>query len=130
MKRVMTVLAALAVSAAVHAQSGGMKGMDMKDMDMKDMDKKGMDMKGMEGKKDKKAAKGASHSATGVVTEVDEANSKVTIKHEPIQSLNWPSMTMTFNVKDKTLLEKAKSGEKVQFSFVQSGKDYTITRIK
>lgn len=130
MKRVIPVVVALVVSAAVYAQSGGMKGMDMKDMDMKDMDKKGMDMKGMDGKKDKKAAKGTAHNATGVVTEVDEANSKVTIKHEPIQSLNWPAMSMTFNVKDKKLLEKAKAGEKVQFSFVQSGSDYTITKIK
>lgn len=116
MKRVMTVLAVLAVSAAVHAQSGGMKGMDMKDMDKKGMDKKG--------------GQGAVHDATGTVASVDEANGKVTINHDPITSLNWPAMNMTFSVKDKKMLAKAKSGEKIRFSFVQSGSDYTITQIK
>ncbi|SRR5581483_7571556 len=126
MKRVILVVVVLAVSAAVHAQSDGMKGMDMKDMQNMDM----KDMKGMDGKTEKKPAAGAVHSATGVVTGVDAANNKVTIKHEAIQSLSWPAMTMTFNVKDKKLLEKAKPGQNIQFSFVQSGKDYTITNIK
>ena len=131
MKRVMTVLAALAVSAAVHAQSGGMKGMDMKDMDMKDMDKKGMNKKGMDKKgMDKKGGQGGVHNATGTVASVDEANGKVTINHDPIKSLNWPAMNMTFSVKDKKMLSKAKAGEKIRFSFVQSGSDYTITQIK
>ena len=39
-------------------------------------------------------------------------------------------MTMTFKVKDKAMLDKVKQGDKVQFSFVQSGKDYTITQVK
>jgi Cu/Ag efflux protein CusF len=33
-------------------------------------------------------------------------------------------------VKDKAMLGKVKNGQKVDFSFVQSGKDHTITEIK
>jgi len=43
--------------------------------------------------------------------------------------MNWPAMTMTFNVKDKAMLDKVKQGQ-VEFSFVQSGEDYTITEVK
>ena len=73
---------------------------------------------------------GQIHNATGKVTKVDPAASSVTIAHEPVPSMKWPSMTMAFKVKDKAMLEKAKQGAKVDFSFTQSGKDYVITGIK
>jgi Cu(I)/Ag(I) efflux system protein CusF len=120
MKRLMTLSVALALSTAIPlGQAQSMKGMDMKDMDMK-MEKKG---------KGEKAA-GQSHTGSGKVTKVDPATNSVTIAHEPVSTMNWPAMTMTFKVKDKKMLDKAKSGEKVEFTFVQSGKDYTITDIK
>jgi Cu(I)/Ag(I) efflux system protein CusF len=117
MKRVFA-LCLLVASPLVFGQSGDMKGMDMKDMPMK-----GMDMK-----TDKKDAKGTVHKATGVVTKVDK--NKVTIKHEPVPSLSWPSMTMAFTVKDKSLMEKMKKDQKVDFEFVQEGKDYVVTAVK
>ena len=114
--------AALAAPFGIaHAQSG-MKGMEMKDGDM--------GMKGMEMKKDKKAAAGTVHKASGKVTKVDQAKGTVSVAHGPVASLNWPSMTMAFKVKDKAMLDKVKSGSQVEFSFVQSGNDYTITEIK
>ena len=70
------------------------------------------------------------HKGTGVVTSIDRAGGKVTVKHDPIKSLNWPAMTMGFQVKDKALLEKLQAGKKVQFEFVQQGKDYVITGVK
>jgi Cu(I)/Ag(I) efflux system periplasmic protein CusF len=119
MKHLLAIFAAAAVLAAVSpfatAQSDGMKGMDMKGMDMK---------------MEKKSSSGKVHKGTGKVTRVDPAANSVTIAHEPVSTMNWPAMTMTFKVKDKKMLEKTKSGEKVEFSFVQSGKDYTITDIK
>ena len=118
------LLLAAALAAAfgiAHAQSG-MKGMEMKDGDM--------GMKGMEMKKDKKAAAGTVHKASGKVTKVDQAKGTVTVAHGPVASLNWPSMTMAFKVKDKAMLDKVKSGSQVEFSFVQSGNDDTITEIK
>lgn len=121
-------LALVSTPAAALAQSGDMKGMDMKDhkgMDMKDH--KGMDMKGM--KSDRKA-QGQAHKATGKVTKVDSAQGSVTIAHEPVPSMKWPSMTMTFKVKDKAMLDKLPANRKVQFDFVQQGKDYVITSVK
>ena len=123
MKRALTPSLLLAVSISVmplaHAQSQGMGGMDMKG-----------DMKGMDMKTDKKAAKGTVHKATGVVTKVDAAKKKVTVRHEPVQSMKWPAMNMTFTVKDKALLDKMPKDKKVEFEFVQEGKDYVVTSVK
>jgi Cu/Ag efflux protein CusF len=108
----LALVASLSVAALAGAQSQGMGGMDMKGMEKK-------------GEKSQKA-----HQASGTVTKVDPQKSSVTIAHGPVQSMNWQAMTMTFKVKDKAMLEKVKQGEKVDFSFVQSGKDYTITQIR
>ena len=108
--KLFAVLLALIAGPAL-AQSGGMKGMDMKGMEKKD-------------------AEGTVHKATGVVTRVDSANHKVTIKHEPVASLSWPAMTMAFVVKDKALMPKLAKDKKVQFEFVQQGKDYVVTSVK
>ncbi len=70
------------------------------------------------------------HQASGTVTKLDPDKARVTITHGPVASLRWPSMTMAFGVKDKALLEKTKPGAKVEFSFVQSGRDYVITEVK
>ena len=105
-----------------YAQSGGMKGMDMKDMDMK-----GMDMK------DKGAGKKSeskTHKGVGTVKKVDPAGGKVTLAHGPIQTMNWPAMTMTFSVKDKAMLGKLSQDKKVEFEFVPQGSDYVITSVK
>ena len=90
-------------------------------------DMKGMDMKGMDMKSDKKTA--ARHQATGVVTRA-AASGKVTIKHEPVASLKWPAMTMGFVVKDKAVADRLKAGAKIEFEFVQEGKDYVVTSVK
>jgi len=37
---------------------------------------------------------------------------------------------MGFQVKDKMLLDKLAVGKKVEFEFVQHGKDYVITSVK
>ena len=89
---------------------------------------KGMDMKDMPTKMDKKDAKGTVHKATGVVTRVDK--DKVTIKHGPVASMNWPSMTMAFVVRDKAVMEKMRKDQNVDFEFVQQGKDYVVTGVK
>jgi Cu(I)/Ag(I) efflux system protein CusF len=111
MNRLATVVAMSILASSSFAQSGGMKGMEMKDMPMK-----------------KGEAKSAVHKATGVVTKVDQ--NKVTIKHEPVQSLNWPTMNMGFVVKDKALMEKLAKDKKIEFEFVQEGKDYVVTGVK
>jgi Cu(I)/Ag(I) efflux system protein CusF len=86
---------------------------------------KPMDMKSTETSK-----AGASHTGTGVVQAVDTAKGSVTLDHDPIKSLNWPAMTMGFKVSDPKLLAKLKKGDKIQFTFVQSGRDAVITSIQ
>ena len=78
----------------------------------------------------KKASKSTAHSGTGVVKSVGTATGSITFAHEPIKSLNWPAMTMAFKVRDKSLLDKGRQGNRVQFALVQSGEDYVMTSIK
>lgn len=51
----------------------------------------------------------------------------MTISHGPVQSLKWPAMTMNFIVKDEALLDRLHAGKKIDFEFVQQGRDYVIT---
>ena len=114
MKRIVFALSAVLLAAPALAQMGGMQGMDMKDMD----------------KKSEKKAQSKTHKGSGTVTKVDPAKGAVTISHGPVESMNWPAMSMTFKAKDKKMLDHVKEGDKVDFSFVQSGKDYVITSLK
>ena len=79
---------------------------------------------------DKPAADQTIHSTRGKVTKVDGSSGMVTLAHEPVGTLNWPSMTMGFMVMDKALLEKLSVGKTVDFDFVQSGKGYAITSVR
>ncbi len=110
-KQTVTILAlTMMASSVVYAQQ------------MKMEEKGNMDMSS---KSDK-----ATHNAVGVVKAVDQAKGSVTFVHEPVKSLNWPSMTMAFQVKDKALYEKLVPGKKVSFDFLQLGKDYVVTAVK
>ena len=125
------VLALFAAGPVVtHAQTGGMKGMDMKSGDMKGMDMKAGDMKGMDmGGKDS-MSKDSTHKANGVVKALDAQKRTVTIAHGPVPSMKWSAMSMTFKVKDKAVLDKLAADKKVDFEFVQEGKDYVVTAVK
>lgn len=88
------------------------------------------DMKGMGMAKKPTATAPMVYKAVGTITKVDAKTGVVTLAHEPIKSLNWPSMTMGFKVKDKMLMDKLTDGKKVQFEFIQKDKDYVITGVK
>ena len=110
LKWISVLVSVLAFTGLAQAQTGGMKDMDMKP--------------------DKNDSKAAAHKATGIVTKVDAAKGRVSIKHDPIQSIKWPAMTMVFTVKDKKLLDELAVDKKVDFEFVQRGKDYIVTSVK
>lgn len=94
-------------------------------------DMKGMDMKATNPKSTSMEMKGQNpYKATGTVKKVDKAKGTVTLAHGPVKELKWSSMTMTFGVNDKSMLEKVSAGDKVDFEFVQRGKDYVVTRVK
>lgn len=111
-----SVLATLALAGSAFAQQ---KMGDMKDMDMKNMDM---------GKPAAPSMK--THKAVGVVKALDAMAGSVTFDHEPVKSLNWPAMSMTFAVRDKMLLDKLTFGKKAEFEFVQDGKGYVVTGVK
>lgn len=73
---------------------------------------------------------GSTHKGVGVVRKIDPAKGTITLAHERIASLNWPPMVMAFTVKDKALLDKAQAGKRVEFVFVQQGRDNVITSLK
>lgn len=51
----------------------------------------------------------------GKVVDIDVKKSYVTLNHEPIEELGWPSMTMGFKVKDKKQIINFKAGDEVEF---------------
>ncbi len=68
--------------------------------------------------------------AQGEIRKVDMENKKITIKHGEIKSLDMPGMTMVFQVKDESLLGKAKAGEKIRFSVEKMGGALVVTDIQ
>ena len=90
----------------------------------------GKDHMGMDMKSDKKAEKSPVHKASGTVKKIDPAKHRVTIAHGPVDSLKWPGMTMAFTLKDKALMDKLAVDKKIDFEFVQQGRDYVVTSVK
>lgn len=112
----LTTALTLIASSTALAQPDGMKGMTMKNGDMKNMP--------MQVSQNQKT-----HKTTGIVKKASPAAGTVTIDHDPVKTLNWPAMTMTFTVKDKALFDKLRTGGKAGFEFVQEGKNYVITAV-
>lgn len=75
----------------------------------------------------KPAASSNGIQAKGKIIQIDKANSKVKITHEPIAEIGWPKMTMFFRVKDSALLDQAKEGAEQQFTLEKSGSGYVIS---
>lgn len=73
---------------------------------------------------------GQVHHGIGVIETIDPIKGTVTMEHEPIESLQWPKMVMTFMAKDPAQLKELKEDDKVEFDLVQTGKAYLITRIQ
>lgn len=65
----------------------------------------------------------------GTVTKVARELGAVVIAHDPVPSLDWPAMTMTFAVPGR-LIDRIEEGDRVEFQFIQSGDSYVITAIR
>ncbi len=63
------------------------------------------------------------------VRKVDTAQGKVTLKHGEIKSLDMPPMTMVFVVKDKTMLDGVKPGDKVKFKAANENGKLTVVEM-
>ena len=84
----------------------------------------GIDMNNLQTSKDKpmankiaaeKMALNKMPRGRGKVIDVDVKSGHVTLNHEPIKDLGWPSMTMGFKVKDSKQLSHLKAGDEVSF---------------
>ena len=75
---------------------------------------KAMD-KDMQLSKDKSMPAEKMPKGRGKVVDIDAKSGHVTLNHEPIAALGWPSMTMGFKVKDRQQLSKLKVGDEVDF---------------
>jgi Cu/Ag efflux protein CusF len=65
-------------------------------------------------------------SGTGVVQQIDKANGKVKMTHDPIDALGWPRMTMLFRLKEGALADQVKEGERVSFILEKQSSGYVI----
>ncbi len=66
----------------------------------------------------------------GEVRKVDVEGGKVTLKHGEIKNLDMPGMTMVFGVKDKAMLDKLQTGDKVKFKAINDAGKFTVTEIQ
>ena len=76
------------------------------------------------------AAVAGSHLTDGEVRKVDKETGKLTLKHGVIKNLDMPAMTMVFQVKDKTVLDKLQPGDKVKFKALNEDGKFTATEIE
>lgn len=68
-------------------------------------------------------------SASGTVESIDAAAGKITIAHGPVESLDWPAMTMAFKATPEQIAS-VQVGESVRFEFASTGMDGTISSIE
>jgi len=72
----------------------------------------------------------AAEYTKGEVTKVDAKQKKVTIKHEPLENLDMPAMTMVFVVADDAMLGKVKAGQTIEFVADRVNGRITVVEIK
>jgi len=73
---------------------------------------------------------GKAETVKAEVMKVDAGRGKVTLKHGPIKSIRMEAMTMPFKVKDASMLEGIKVGDKVTFSVATVDDELLVTSIR
>lgn len=107
--KTLAIMVALTVAPAAFA-AGSMDGMDMKGMDMKPSAE----------------SKQVPHPVAAEIKKIDDKAGKVTLKHQPIENLGMPAMTMAFPVKNRASLKNFKEGESVSVTFDKINSTPTI----
>ncbi|MET0660797.1 MAG: efflux RND transporter periplasmic adaptor subunit [Steroidobacteraceae bacterium] len=67
------------------------------------------------------------HHGSGKVESI--SGSEIVISHGPIDSLDWPAMTMSFKLPRSDLASGVKVGDQVHFTFQPVGKEYVIEEL-
>lgn len=65
----------------------------------------------------------------GVVRKLDDEQKKITLKHEALENLGMPPMTMVFRLEKVSLIEKVKVGDRVMFRAEQIGGAFVVTKL-
>lgn len=72
----------------------------------------------------------AGEFADGEVRKVDKEGKKLTLRHGPLKNLDMPAMTMVFQVKEETMLDKVQAGDKVRFQAEKIDGKFTVTKLE
>ncbi len=72
----------------------------------------------------------AAEGSDGEVRKIDKDAAKMTIRHGEIRNLDMPPMTMVFQVRDPSLFDKVKAGDKVRFRAEKFGEALVLTAIE
>ncbi|KTA80817.1 copper-binding protein [Aeromonas salmonicida] len=75
-------------------------------------------------------ATGDSMMTKGIISRIDEANGKIGIKHEAIDNLKMPPMTMVFLLADPALTKGLKVGDTVRFHAENPAGKLTVTQLQ
>lgn len=67
--------------------------------------------------------------SNGEVRKIDKESNKITLKHGEIKNLQMPGMTMVFHVKNPTMLDAVKPGDKVMFKAEKANGALVVTEI-
>lgn len=70
-----------------------------------------------------------SYPGTGVVVQINRQEGWIEINHDEIKEL-MPAMQMEFWVKDKSLLDQAKAGDRVDFTILETSGGEYLTELK
>jgi Cu(I)/Ag(I) efflux system periplasmic protein CusF len=66
----------------------------------------------------------------GEVKKVDKGAGRLTIKHGELKNLGMPAMTMVFKVKDASMLDSVRAGDKVDFIAEKTGSQFTVVKLE
>ena len=69
-------------------------------------------------------------STDAEVMKIDKAQQKITLRHGEIKNLDMPPMTMVFQVRDASVLDTLKAGDKVRFVVQKSDTGFVVTDIQ
>jgi Cu(I)/Ag(I) efflux system periplasmic protein CusF len=75
-------------------------------------------------------AASANEMSEGEIRKVDKDAAKLTIRHGELKNLDMPPMTMVFRVKDKALLDKVATGDKIRFTAEKVDGALTVTALE
>jgi Cu(I)/Ag(I) efflux system periplasmic protein CusF len=67
-------------------------------------------------------------TTTGIVKKIHQDRDMLTITHDPVPELDWPTMTMGFKASTE-LMEQVQEGDRIRFEFTSEGMNNTIVSI-